>query len=164
MSVSSRDRFLVLRRDGFRCVYCGLSAAETALHVDHVTAKAKGGDNHLDNYVTACKPCNLGKGVLSPMTGNEAKPIAAPLGAAPSLCGKCFVVHDDEGEPQVQGIVRAKITDEIYVVQFFSWISGTPNTMALKSLNKMIEDSWTFFEDTEHLKGWMEANHSAGGE
>lgn len=155
-SISSRTRFLVLRRDGFRCVYCGLSSAEAVLHIDHVNAKAKGGENHIDNYVTACKTCNLGKGVLNPMDDNQTKPVAAPLGAAPSLCGKCFVVIGDDGEPVVQGFVRSKITDEVYLVQFFSWLTGEPTTMEIKPLGEMVRERWTILEDVEHLRFWLE--------
>lgn len=62
-------RFRVLQRDGFRCRYCGISADDGAvLHVDHVHPRALGGANTMDNLVTACLPCNLGKGkrVLGP--------------------------------------------------------------------------------------------------
>lgn len=55
-------RFDVFKRDGFRCRYCGRSADDGAvLHVDHVTAQSKGGPTTLENLVTACFECNLGK-------------------------------------------------------------------------------------------------------
>lgn len=54
-------RFAVLKRDGFRCVYCGADASEQKLHVDHVKPKSLGGSDDIDNLVTACQPCNLGK-------------------------------------------------------------------------------------------------------
>jgi hypothetical protein len=57
-----RLRFQVLKRDGFRCHYCGSTPAETELQIDHVTPRAKGGLSVLDNLVTSCKACNLGKG------------------------------------------------------------------------------------------------------
>jgi len=56
-------RFAVLRRDGHRCVYCGASAISGAkLEVDHREPVSLGGGNHLSNLVTACRPCNQGKG------------------------------------------------------------------------------------------------------
>ena len=55
-------RFQVFRRDGFTCRYCGRSAPEVRLHVDHVIAWSRGGTNQIENLVTACEPCNLGKG------------------------------------------------------------------------------------------------------
>jgi hypothetical protein len=59
---SLRLRFLVLQRDGFRCRYCGRGPEDgTVLHVDHVVPKAQGGRDDMDNLVTACRECNLGK-------------------------------------------------------------------------------------------------------
>lgn len=55
------QRWEVLRRDGFRCVYCVATGQETRLHVDHVHPVAAGGLNDHSNLVTACEECNLGK-------------------------------------------------------------------------------------------------------
>ena len=55
-------RFMVLRRDGFRCQYCGKTAQDNIkLHIDHVKPKNRGGTYEIDNLITACKECNLGK-------------------------------------------------------------------------------------------------------
>lgn len=57
-------RFLTLARDNFTCRYCGRSPLddnEVQLHVDHIDPKAKGGPDCLDNFVTACRDCNMGK-------------------------------------------------------------------------------------------------------
>jgi len=46
MAISKRTRFEVLRRDGFRCYYCGTRGNETTgggLTIDHVVAVALGG-------------------------------------------------------------------------------------------------------------------------
>ena len=63
MAVSTRTRFEVFKRDGFTCQYCGRSRQDDAikLHVDHVLPASKGGSDELDNLVTACQDCNLGK-------------------------------------------------------------------------------------------------------
>ena len=60
--VSASLRFKVLERDGFRCSYCGSSPQQTSLHVDHKIPVNEGGTNELDNLVSACAECNLGKG------------------------------------------------------------------------------------------------------
>ena len=55
-------RFAVLRRDGFRCAYCGRGETDgVKLHIDHLVPVARGGQTELDNLVTACQDCNLGK-------------------------------------------------------------------------------------------------------
>lgn len=66
--ISKRLRFLVFRRDGYTCVYCGAMPPQVQLHVDHIRPVASGGTNAIWNLVTACAPCNLGKGTLSPET------------------------------------------------------------------------------------------------
>lgn len=61
MAIGSRLRFEVFKRDGFRCRYCGVTAAASALHVDHVTPRSRGGGDVASNLVTACRACNTGK-------------------------------------------------------------------------------------------------------
>lgn len=62
-NVSSRTRFEILKRDNFRCIYCGRSPQQddVKIHVDHVKPLSKGGSNEVDNLVTSCDECNLGK-------------------------------------------------------------------------------------------------------
>jgi 5-methylcytosine-specific restriction endonuclease McrA len=57
-NVSARRRFEILKRDGFRCVYCGCNPTQRLLHVDHVVAVANGGTNAPENLVTACEGCS----------------------------------------------------------------------------------------------------------
>ena len=59
--MSKKTRFEVLKRDSFVCQYCGVSAPETVLHIDHINPVSKGGDNNIMNLITACESCNLGK-------------------------------------------------------------------------------------------------------
>lgn len=61
MSVSKRLRYEILRRDGHTCRYCGASAPEARLTVDHVIPVAIGGEDTPDNLVCACVDCNAGK-------------------------------------------------------------------------------------------------------
>jgi len=59
--LSDATRFDVLERDGFTCQYCGKSAPEVVLEVDHITPVARGGTNEIDNLIAACEQCNGGK-------------------------------------------------------------------------------------------------------
>ena len=63
--ISASQRFRILRRDGFSCVYCGRSPQNDGvqLHVDHVIPRVSDGSNDDGNLVAACRDCNLGKGV-----------------------------------------------------------------------------------------------------
>lgn len=66
--INLRLRFLVMKRDNFKCRICGASPAKDPkieLHVDHIVPWAKGGETTLDNLQTLCSKCNLGKSDLS---------------------------------------------------------------------------------------------------
>jgi hypothetical protein len=54
-------RFEVFKRDKFTCQYCGRSAPEVILEVDHIKPVSKGGKNDILNLITACRDCNRGK-------------------------------------------------------------------------------------------------------
>lgn len=63
-NIPKRMRFNVLRRDGFACRYCGLSRSNcegVVLHADHIISVNDGGSTTVDNLITACDCCNLGK-------------------------------------------------------------------------------------------------------
>jgi Homing endonuclease associated repeat/HNH endonuclease len=65
--ISWRMRFLVMRRDQFKCCFCGKTPAtdpETVLHVDHKTPWSKGGESIFENLQTLCMKCNIGKSDL----------------------------------------------------------------------------------------------------
>lgn len=66
MSVSKRLRYEVLRRDNHTCRYCGASAPDVRLTVDHVLPVALGGTDDATNLVAACADCNSGKSSSSP--------------------------------------------------------------------------------------------------
>jgi hypothetical protein len=63
--VSRRLRFEILRRDNFTCRYCGGSAPDVTLAVDHVIPTALGGGDDPTNLITACTDCNNGKASIN---------------------------------------------------------------------------------------------------
>lgn len=107
-AISKKTRFEVFKRDAFTCLYCGAHPPGVLLHVDHFIAVAAGGGNSMDNLVTACEPCNLGKG-------------AGDLKVVPqSLAEKAKAVA--EREAQLSGYQtilegrRQRIEDEVWRV------------------------------------------------
>jgi hypothetical protein len=69
---SLRLKFLVMRRDSFKCQYCGKSPAthsNVELQIDHITPWSKGGETVINNLRTLCGDCNLGKLNLSESVG-----------------------------------------------------------------------------------------------
>jgi len=64
--LSKRLRFEVFRRDNHACRYCGATAPEARLTIDHVVPVALGGAHEPENLLTACSECNSGKSASSP--------------------------------------------------------------------------------------------------
>ena len=62
--ISKRLRFEILKRDKFRCIYCGRAAPDVILHVDHVVPVKSGGETEQLNLASACRDCNLGKAAV----------------------------------------------------------------------------------------------------
>ena len=62
--VSLQLRYKVLKRDNFKCCFCGASPAKNPaveLHIDHIIPWSKGGETLEENLQTLCSECNLGK-------------------------------------------------------------------------------------------------------
>ncbi len=59
--VTSKKRWLVLVRDKFTCQFCGRSAPNVELEIDHIIPKSKGGKARLDNLQVSCVQCNRSK-------------------------------------------------------------------------------------------------------
>lgn len=66
MAVSKRLRYEILRRDNHVCYYCGGTAPEVRLTVDHVVPTTLGGSDEASNLVAACVDCNAGKSSSNP--------------------------------------------------------------------------------------------------
>jgi hypothetical protein len=106
--IGKKLRFDVFKRDGFVCAYCGATPPAVVLQVDHINPVAKGGSNEIDNLITSCQPCNIGKG-------------ATELNKVPqSLAEKAKLVEEQEMQIRgYQAILRDKqirIEDESYQI------------------------------------------------
>lgn len=60
--LSGSLRYEVLKRAGFRCELCGISADERAIEVDHIFPRKHGGKDDLTNLQALCFKCNANKG------------------------------------------------------------------------------------------------------
>lgn len=60
--LSGSLRYEVLKRAGFRCELCGISADERAIEVDHILPRKHGGSDDLTNLQALCFKCNANKG------------------------------------------------------------------------------------------------------
>lgn len=76
--LTNAERLKILKRDHFRCRYCGLdgkASFENALvmSVDFVIPRAHKGKKDPANLVTCCRPCNMIKGFRVYKNFDEAK-------------------------------------------------------------------------------------------
>ena len=60
--ISKKLRFEIFKRDKFCCSFCGQSAPDVILEIDHIKPVVEGGKNDILNLTTACFDCNRGKG------------------------------------------------------------------------------------------------------
>lgn len=53
----------IFTRDGFRCLYCGISGhkVDGGLELEHIIPKSRGGRNVWENLCAACRKCNQKK-------------------------------------------------------------------------------------------------------
>ena len=92
-------RAALMRRDNYRCAYCG-RRAET---IDHVVPRSRGGQHVWENCVASCTICNHRKAdrLLSELGWTLAVPPVVPRGAHWRLVG---AQHD--GDPQWAAYLR----------------------------------------------------------
>ena len=60
-TLSKKIRFEVFKRDKFTCQYCGRTAPDVVLEIDHIEPISKGGSDDIMNLITSCFDCNRGK-------------------------------------------------------------------------------------------------------
>jgi 5-methylcytosine-specific restriction endonuclease McrA len=76
--LTSEEGRRILERDQYRCQYCGLEGMASfenslIMTVDFVQPRSRRGKKTPDNLITACRPCNMIKGVRSFPSLSEAK-------------------------------------------------------------------------------------------
>jgi hypothetical protein len=127
-AISKKLRFDVFKRDGFVCAYCGATPPSVVLQVDHINPVANGGSNDIDNLITSCQPCNIGKG-------------ANTLESIPqSLSEKAkFIAEQEEQIKGYQKIIRERqerLDDESYQIAEVlksDWLPSKADFMSIKN-------------------------------
>jgi hypothetical protein len=68
--LTAQEKFRVLHRDDFTCMYCGAKPGAEFLQVDHLIPQSIGGSDNDENLVAACVKCNQGKSdsIIMPKT------------------------------------------------------------------------------------------------
>ena len=89
--LSGSLRYEVLKRAGFRCELCGISADERAIEVDHILPRKHGGQDDKPNLQALCFKCNGNKGARD---DEDFRKIREGLNARLSGCIFCEVQAD----------------------------------------------------------------------
>lgn len=140
--LSKSLRFDVFARDGFKCVYCGRGpSVGVTLHADHVKARSRGGPDTLENLVTSCDACNLGK---------SAKDLPAALPAATKADATFGLSFDKAGQVERQFEIVGRSADAVEV-EIFSWATGEANGRETW-LKGYVVDQCALFLDQEAFK------------
>lgn len=141
MAVSKRLRYEILRRDQHTCRYCGASAPDVPLRVDHVTPVALGGGDEPANLATSCEPCNSGKSSASP----DAALVADVSDDALRWAAAMQQAADDMREQQAPKLAYRKTFQK-------AW-SGWTREVGWKTEKVELPDGW---------KGSLDAFYEAG--
>ncbi|MGE4285095.1 MAG: HNH endonuclease [Phycisphaerae bacterium] len=56
------NRLRIFERDSYKCHYCKKQLTRFSATLDHIQPVSKGGDNSMDNLITACLHCNSRRG------------------------------------------------------------------------------------------------------
>lgn len=130
-------RMMVFIRDGFRCVYCGATANEARLEVDHVISWADGGTNDPGNLVTACRTCNIGKGAKEVIPATEDD--VGLYVSANRVGGGEYGVHAiAEGDPRRFSPASAWYG---YLKQYWPTVDQSPASVSVQTGNDHVGDS-----------------------
>ena len=110
-------RIRVMKRDKFRCTYCGASGNDVELEIDHIHPISKGGSNHMSNLTTACRVCNQAK------SNKKARPNQMTNHSQSGLENLYIHILKD-GKIHNQGIIVGCV-DEMALIQRFSFLDGS---------------------------------------
>ena len=116
--LSGSLRYEVLKRAGFRCELCGISADERAIEVDHILPRKHGVDE-LTNLQALCFKCNSNKGARD---DKDFRVVREGINARHSDCIFCalstdryiasndlaFAIHDNYPVTQLHTLVISK--------------------------------------------------------
>ena len=128
---SAAVRIRALKRDKYKCTYCGVSGNEAELEVDHIVPKSKGGSHHIANLTTACRKCNQKKS-NRPMQATIQH--CEPIG----LVGLYAILLDDEGYMKYNGYV-AGIFERFALFQYFSALTGSPTQIEAIAIEVLLD-------------------------
>src|ERR1051325_167718 len=126
VKISARLRFEILERDAFSCRSCGARGTTAQPVVDPVIPVSQGGATPPENLVTACLPCNQGKGslVLDPSHRPDGRRLYTRReldDAVAEFWPSWYGLFVDHGCPPVYAAVRSAHRDHSNAVSGSVW-------------------------------------------
>jgi ATP adenylyltransferase len=101
--ISGELRYAVLKRAGFHCELCGVSADERALEVEHILPREHGGSDGVENFLALCWKCCADKGVGD---NTDFRKIRESYGVRKEGCRFCEVIAAPVGSNALAYAIR----------------------------------------------------------
>lgn len=148
-AIGKKLRYAILARDSFTCRYCGAQPGDgVLLVVDHIHPVSKGGGNDPTNLITACTPCNSGKGARS------------PEGSAPTRMDRARLARELREQQEAARIVRrtlkARQDERQEYINLFCSIRGSRATDS-RTVESLVR--WARRFGVDALADWIGIAH-----
>lgn len=151
---SDAAKLRILRRDRYKCAYCGIDGKDAELQIDHIVPVAKGGSHHIGNLITSCRSCNQSKGIKTNFTADS----RAGDDRMDNGFNGLFLHTYKDGKIHNQAQIIGKDGD-LYALQLFSFLDGRPTDVKLVDRDFLInqckmystEEAWHAAYDKEKM-------------
>lgn len=157
---SSEVRIRVMKRDRFRCTYCGVPGTDAELEIDHIVAVAKGGSHHISNLTTSCRKCNQEKGT------SDKKPFAPNVKRMSDhpLVGKWLHTLKDGSVIEWQAEIIG-VDGDVVIVQLYEWFAGCASQIATLPKADVYDPSkCRLYPTNEHMNEYYERYSRSQGD
>ena len=82
------------------------------------------------------------------------------------LDGKCFHIFGENRTVEFQGRIVGLVNEHYALVQYFEWIMGEPNDLAVIPIAQMVKNgteqgSYQFYTDAEQMIDWYNTHEWA---
>lgn len=165
--ISGKLRYAVLKRAGFHCELCGISAHERALEVEHILSRKDGGSDGLENLLALCWKCSADKGAGD---NTDFRKIRESYGVRKEGCRFCEVIAAPVGSNALAYAIRdgnpvtplhTLIIPQRHVESFFD-LHGAERNAIFALLDEMKSDIQRKDETVEGFNVGVNNGETAG--
>ena len=134
---SAGAKLRVMKRDCFRCTYCGASGNDVELQVDHIIPMSKGGSSHLSNLTTACAKCNNTKN--DRLAWGWSMDRKDSESSQHGKDGMVFIHFMKNGRIHQQGTSYER-NESFWLVQRYSMLTGDPTDIVAVKIDDVLNE------------------------